>query len=374
MAALAAAIVHVRAGRINWRLFAWMAPPSMVGAVAGGYLSGRLPDTALLVTIGAVLVYFGIDLLRERERAPRSGGSAREDLDIRAAVLTGAAVGVLGGLVGLILGSLRMPALIRYVGEVPARAVGTNLTVGVCVGIAGVIGHTPDGVDWELLAIGSAASVPGALLGARLTGRLSERQLLRAIGAVLVVAGAPRHCRLSYDLARKTTHGAPVVERPARRHVALLVHDRLIAHERPRVVLLSEHPAPRFDSPCGDSCTRLGTTRIRPTDDPAPATPSRSVPAPDRGGLALESQHGNGRRGEPEPSPALGRKLHPAGSSTRSTDRSRRGQSPADAFSSSTSGSTRAPTSAALSPPGHPSRQRSHSGLSSRICGVVSPS
>jgi uncharacterized membrane protein YfcA len=190
VAALAAAIVHVRAGRINWRLFAWMAPPSMVGAVAGGYLSGLLPDTALLVAIGAVLVYFGVDLLRERERTPRSGGSAREDLDIRAAVLTGAAVGVLGGFVGLILGSLRMPALIRYVGEVPARAVGTNLTVGVCVGIAGVIGHTPDGVDWELLAIGSAASVPGALLGARLTGRLSERQLLRAIGAVLVVAGA----------------------------------------------------------------------------------------------------------------------------------------------------------------------------------------
>ena len=190
VAALAASIVHVRAGRINWRLFAWMAPPSMVGAVAGGYLSGLLPDAALLVAIGAVLVYFGVDLLRERERAPRSGGSAGEDLDIRAAVLTGAAVGVLGGLVGLILGSLRMPALIRYVGEVPARAVGTNLTVGVCVGIAGVIGHTPDGVDWELLAIGSAASVPGALLGARLTGRLSERQLLRAIGAVLVVSGA----------------------------------------------------------------------------------------------------------------------------------------------------------------------------------------
>ena len=71
VAALAAAIVHVRAGRINWRLFAWMAPPSMVGAVAGGYLSGLLPDTALLITIGAVLVYFGIDLLRERKQAPR---------------------------------------------------------------------------------------------------------------------------------------------------------------------------------------------------------------------------------------------------------------------------------------------------------------
>jgi uncharacterized protein len=190
VAALAAAIVHVRAGRINWRLFAWMAPPSMLGAVAGGYLSGLLPDTALLVAIGAVLVYFGIDLLREKKRPPRRSAAGGEHLDIRAAILTGAGVGVLGGFVGLILGSLRMPALLRYVGETPARAVGTNLTVGVCVGIAGVIGHTPDGVDWDLLAIGSAASVPGALVGARLTGRLSERQLLRAIGAVLVVAGA----------------------------------------------------------------------------------------------------------------------------------------------------------------------------------------
>jgi uncharacterized protein len=192
VAATAAAVVHVRAGRINWRLFAWMAPPSMAGAVAGGYLSGVLPDDVLLVTIGAVLLYFGIDLLhgdgprRRRADAGRPGG----ELDIRAAVLTGAAVGVLGGLVGLILGALRMPALLRYVGETAVRAVGTNLAVGVCVGVAGVLGHTPDGVDWDLLAIGSAASVPGALVGARLTGRLSERQLLRAIGAMLVVAGA----------------------------------------------------------------------------------------------------------------------------------------------------------------------------------------
>jgi uncharacterized membrane protein YfcA len=83
-----------------------------------------------------------------------------------------------------------MPALIRYVGESPAMAVGTNVTIGVFVGAAGLVGHLPGGVDWSLLAVGSAASVPGALLGARLTGRLSEGQLLRAVGAVLIVAAA----------------------------------------------------------------------------------------------------------------------------------------------------------------------------------------
>jgi uncharacterized protein len=188
VAALTAATTHIRAGRINWRLFAWMAPPSMAGAAVGGWVSGTLPDDVLLLVIGVVLLYFGIELLRPSASPAvrRAGG----ELDMRAAVVSGALIGLIGGLVGLILGALRMPALLRYVGETPARAVGTNLAVGVCVGVAGVIGHAPDGVDWDLLAICSAVSIPGALLGARLTGRLSEQTLLRSIGAVLVASGA----------------------------------------------------------------------------------------------------------------------------------------------------------------------------------------
>jgi uncharacterized protein len=208
VAAFTAAAAHIRAGRVNWRLFAWMAPPSMAGAVVGGLVSGAISDTALLIVIGATLLYFGVDLLRrdapappERNRAGRRGSEAPagpastspapgDPPALRAAVVSGALIGLLGGLVGLILGSLRMPALLRWVGEQPHRAVGTNLAVGFWVGVAGVAGHLPGGVDWTALGAGAAASVPGALLGARLTGRLSERQLLRAIGAVLVVAGA----------------------------------------------------------------------------------------------------------------------------------------------------------------------------------------
>lgn len=186
VAAAAASVAHIRAGRVNWRLFGWMAPPSVAGAIAGGYASGLIPDDLLLALIGATLLYFGVDLLRVHARPPRL---PRAELDIRAAVWTGAAIGVLGGLVGLILGALRMPALLRYVGESAQRAVGTNITVGVCVGAAGVLGHAPEGVDWGLLALGSAASIPGALIGARLTGRIGERALLRAIGAILVVSG-----------------------------------------------------------------------------------------------------------------------------------------------------------------------------------------
>ena len=187
VAAATASIAHIRAGRVNWRLFWWMAPPSIVGGLAGGYISGELPGDALLLAIAAVLLYSAYELLAKPDVSRKRPG--REGLDIRAAVVTGAVVGLLGGIVGLILGSLRMPALIRLVGETPARAVGTNVTVGFLVGVAGVIGHLPSGApDWDLLAVGAAASIPGALLGSRLTGRLSDRDLLRAVGVVLVIA------------------------------------------------------------------------------------------------------------------------------------------------------------------------------------------
>jgi uncharacterized membrane protein YfcA len=105
-------------------------------------------------------------------------------------VVVGAAIGVLGGFVGLILGALRIGALLRVVGADTFRSVGTNTSVGFCLGVAGVVGHLTGGVDWRLLGLGAAASVPGSLLGARLTGRLDERQLLLAVGGVLIVAGS----------------------------------------------------------------------------------------------------------------------------------------------------------------------------------------
>jgi len=182
VAALTAALAHIRAGRIDWRLVAWLTPPSMAGAVVGGYVSGKVPKNAFLVTIGVVLLLMAVDLLRGRPPAkPRRMTPAET-------VLIGGGIGLLGGFVGLILGSLRLPAMLRM-GEPLAKAIGTNVAVGFFVGGAGVVGHLPGGVDWTLLAVGSAASIPGALLGSRLTGRLPEAQLKRAIAAILVVAG-----------------------------------------------------------------------------------------------------------------------------------------------------------------------------------------
>ena len=69
LAAATASIAHVRAGRINWRLFAWMAPPSVLGALVGGYLAGTVGDELLLFAIATVLLYSGVDMLRWKPAA-----------------------------------------------------------------------------------------------------------------------------------------------------------------------------------------------------------------------------------------------------------------------------------------------------------------
>jgi uncharacterized protein len=187
-AAIASAWTHARAGRVSWKLFSWMAPPSLVGAILGGLVAGELPDDVLLVAIGLVVLYGAWEVARYERPAAAAPEIGRAHLVNAAGV--GFAVGLLGGFVGLILGSMRLPAMVRYVGMSPYAAVGTNAAVGVIVGVGGLVGHLPSGIDWELLAVGAAGGVPGALLGARLTGRLSEARLMQAMVVVLVISGA----------------------------------------------------------------------------------------------------------------------------------------------------------------------------------------
>lgn len=184
--AFTASIAHWRGGRIDWRLFWLMAPPSLLGGVLGGIASGLLPQRLLLGTIAVVVLYGAVEIARRRKtfeaEPPPAGGAA-------IAVAIAFVVGVLGGLVGLILGTLRLPAMVRWLGTAPKAAVGTNAATGVVVGIGGLIGHLAGGVDWNLLVAGCLGAVPGAYLGAHLTGRLDDDALLRAIAVILVVAG-----------------------------------------------------------------------------------------------------------------------------------------------------------------------------------------
>jgi uncharacterized protein len=185
-AAASGGLRHARAGRVDRRVVAWMAPPSIAGALVGGFTGHLVPTRALLAGIAAVLAWNGLDLLVAPFRA-RPLAEPR----LAPAVVFGFVIGLVGGALGVILGTLRMPALLRSVGLDARRAVGTNLIVGFLLGVAGFAAHALRlEVEWGLLAAGLVGALPGAWLGARITGRISEQQLRRAIGAALITIAA----------------------------------------------------------------------------------------------------------------------------------------------------------------------------------------
>ena len=186
VAAGSGALRHAREGRVDRRTVAWMAPPSVAGAVVGAVWGDAVPEGALLALVALVLAWNGFDLL---VRPVRERPAERPRL--WPAVVFGFLIGVVGGAIGVILGTLRMPALLRGVGLTAARAAGTNLVVGFLLGLFAFAARAAQlEVDWPLLAAGLAGGVPGAWLGARVTGRLEEETLRRAIGVALLAVAA----------------------------------------------------------------------------------------------------------------------------------------------------------------------------------------
>ena len=185
-AAGAGGLRHARAGRVDWRVVSWIAFPSVAGAVLGALIADDVSESLLDGLIAAVLFWSGFDLAL-RPIKPRPQRRLRLVRGTGLAFL----IGVLGGAVGVILGTLRMPALIRSVGMDIRLAAGTNLVVGFFLGVAGFATHAAErGVDWPVLGAGLAGAIPGGWLGARATGRVPENALRLALGATLVVVGA----------------------------------------------------------------------------------------------------------------------------------------------------------------------------------------
>ena len=204
LASLAGAARHWREGRVNLRIVLVMGVPACIGALIGGFMSDAAP-TGLLIALAGLLVFWqGVEFLimvRERSKSGDDQALFGGELSGSTGMFTpgrvsaeagiGLGVGLLGGAVGLILGSIRLPALIRILRVDPRIAAGTNLFIGVLIGASGWVGHVINGqVDYALLALMGAAAMVGSYYGAKLTGRVRLNGLLLAMGVVLMIVGA----------------------------------------------------------------------------------------------------------------------------------------------------------------------------------------
>ena len=200
-AALVGAVSHLRGGRVDARVVLVVGVPSVAGAFLGAFTSAQTPESLLILIVGVLVVWQGVEFIAQARSLPNpSPGEVSSPVVARhqtltpdriwAGVVAGLATGVLGGAVGLIMGSLRLPALIRILRMDPRMAVGTNLFVGFIMGSMGWVGHMLQGqVDYPLAVIMGTGAMAGSYFGARLTGRVGLRRLILTIGVVLTGSG-----------------------------------------------------------------------------------------------------------------------------------------------------------------------------------------
>ena len=201
LSALTGSVRHLREGRVDVRIALAMGVPAVGGAFIGGFASDEVPEALLLSVAGALVFWQGIELIvrtrtNEDRNAPASDTLQRAHGDftptrVAAEGAIGLTVGLVGGAGGLILGSIRLPTLIRVLRVDPRIAAGTNLFIGFVMGSVGWVGHAVQGqVDYPLLVLMGSSAMAGSYYGAKLTGRVSLDTLLGAMGWVLLVVGA----------------------------------------------------------------------------------------------------------------------------------------------------------------------------------------
>ena len=203
VAAIVGSYRHLRDGRVQARIVMVVGLPTFAGAFIGGLFSNRAPENLLIGLIGGLILWQGIAMTLLARRQSKSAAERRRGADepdssggaypAARFVATGGAglgIGLLGGAVGLLLGSVRLPLMVRILRTDPRVAAGSNMLIGMVMGALGWVGHLLYGqFDWKLLLILGPTAIVGSYLGARLTGRIDRNLLILVMGAALTGSG-----------------------------------------------------------------------------------------------------------------------------------------------------------------------------------------
>lgn len=213
--ALAGGLRRLARGEVELRTGLLFAAAGMVGAPAGSWIGGRVPEGILLALFAGLMVLVAVRMWVQASRRPEEARAVRAALDPIPAgergpacrrdpsgrlhltsrcflvlVVAGLVAGVLSGLFGVGGGFVIVPALVLVTGMGIHRAVATSLLVIALVSASGVASSLAAGrpVPLALTALfvagGFAGLELGTLAGRRLRGPGLQKLFASAMVAV----------------------------------------------------------------------------------------------------------------------------------------------------------------------------------------------
>jgi uncharacterized membrane protein YfcA len=192
--------VHIRRGTVNWSLVGWLCAGSVPSAFLGVLLmraigtgGGVQHAVQLALGVALLLAVAGLIVKAYRETSRRAGrGPSETPLRVRPVptLLLGALGGLVVGLTSVGSGSLIIVVLLALYPTLRANdLVGTDLVQAVPLVAAAALGHVFFGdLHLDLSAAILVGSIPGVLLGARLSSRAPAGAIRAALVLVLLAS------------------------------------------------------------------------------------------------------------------------------------------------------------------------------------------
>lgn len=189
--ALAGAVPHARAGRVNLRVALFFGLFGIAGAFAGTWLNHQVSGAWVLFLFGLLMLVVAIRMWFRGGGGGTVGTRTNETVAMSWKVpVAGLAVGLLTGFFGVGGGFLIVPALALALGLPMAIAVGTSLAIIAINSVSGIAAHLGSGgFDLTIAALFIVGGLVGGMVGGRLAGRVAERSLARGFALLVAAVG-----------------------------------------------------------------------------------------------------------------------------------------------------------------------------------------
>ena len=187
---LAASWAYWREDYADWRIVRWGVALGVPATIAGAATTNWVSGDTLIKATDAILMGLGLRFALSPHKRPTRRGDAPRD---NAALLAGIAVtvGFASGLLANSGGFLLAPLCVAVLRRPIKVAFASSLMIAAVLAVPGTVVHAALGhIDWALVAVFAATSVPLSFVGARVALRTDPVRLERVYGVVLAALGA----------------------------------------------------------------------------------------------------------------------------------------------------------------------------------------
>lgn len=184
--AISGAYGHTKKGSVLWKQGIILGVTGFFGSMIGASIASKLPGNILKLVFGLIVIASAIRMLTAKPLKENEEPSNNTLLYI----ILGVPIGIICGIVGIGGGVVSIPIMVTFLKFKMHKAVGTASVLMIFISIGGALSYMLNGlsennlpaysigyVNFLFFIILAGASVPMALVGAKIAHRMPGKQL-----------------------------------------------------------------------------------------------------------------------------------------------------------------------------------------------------